>query len=172
MTNSDDIETQLERAGNYFMSGRFKRAAALYRSVLTQDPGNLRALSPMARIDAELGRTTMEEALTNLKELAAVHPDDEAPPRVMIGVLYRLQRWEECAVVRRALLDRYPESPVVLQMWANGLQVDPKTKSDPEHAADRLGVLQEGARKRTSSFDVLSIRGVHRRKKSGALPRQ
>ncbi len=137
MTNDTDVDLELNRAAKYFAAGNFKRARVHYSAVLSRDPGDVRALAPMARIDAELGRTTFEESLTKVEYLVASHLDDDRLPGVLIGILARMGRYDECDEERRKFLDRFPNSPRAIQVWANGLQIDPvANKNKPEAQAE------------------------------------
>ena len=132
-----NADRELERAGRYFATGNFKKARAHYEAVLPQQPENVRVLSTMARIDAELGRTTFEDALSRIRELVTLHPDDEFLPVRLVSILWRMGRKEESAETLREYFGHFPESPVALQAWANGLQYHPesKDKSDAQERA-------------------------------------
>jgi tetratricopeptide (TPR) repeat protein len=143
VANDIDNDLELKRAARYLNAGKYKRADPCYRAILDQRPDELRALVAMARIDAELGRTTFDDALTRIEELATLHPESDRVQGPLISILFKMGRKEEIAEVRRSFFDCFPESPTALQLWANGLQVDPTTKDEPDTQATAWGFYQQ-----------------------------
>jgi len=134
-TSSEVADLDRKRASRYASTGNFKKAAASYQRVLSEQPDNVGVLASMEWMKAELGRETFDEALAQIRHLVTANPDDDRVPGVLVSILTRMGRLDESHEERRIYFDRFPESPVALQVMANGLQVNPETKDSPEAQA-------------------------------------
>ena len=132
MAGVTDVDVEIERARRYFGTGNFKKADGHYQVVLSQRPEDARVLCSVARIDAELGRTTFDDALSRIERLVALNPDDDRLPQNLVSILWRMGRKAECSRVRQEYIERFPDSPVAIQTMANWLQVDEEAKQRPD----------------------------------------
>jgi tetratricopeptide (TPR) repeat protein len=132
VTNDTQIDVELKRASRPFANGNYKKAESRYRRILSQWPDEVRAVVGLTRVDAELGTISNDEAIATVRGLAAAHSDNDRIPGALITMLVRMGRIEEAQDERRKFLDDFPHSPVALQVWANGMQVNPELKADPE----------------------------------------
>jgi hypothetical protein len=129
--NELDVPERLERVSIFVSAGKTRKAALLCESVLGHAPSEPWAMALMARIEAEQEKITFEEALARIEDLAASHPENDRIPTLLISTLYKLGRTTEVFNQGQVFFERRPDSPVAQQTWANILQVDPTTKSDP-----------------------------------------
>jgi tetratricopeptide (TPR) repeat protein len=143
MTSDTDSDTELKLVNRYLSAGKFSRARSVLEKILSQSPSQPRALCMMARVRAELNEITFDEALTTIKYLVISNPENERIPASLVSILYKIGRRDESAVERKIFLERFPDSSVALQYWANGLQADPKTKSSPETQIAAWGFYQK-----------------------------
>jgi hypothetical protein len=132
VTSDAEIDLELKRAARPFANGNFKKAGSRYRQILVQRPDEVRALIGLTRVDAELGIISFDEALVTVRGLAVSHPDNDRIPGNIITMLVRQGRVDESMEERRKFLEEFPNSPIALQMWANGLQVTPELKAIPD----------------------------------------
>ena len=133
MFKSDlDAETEIRLADKAMQRGRFKRARLHISAALSLDPTNVRVQAALSRVDAELGRKTLDDALREIQDLANQHPTDSRLPGALASILFRLGRKDESIQVRRQYLEQFPDSTYALQMWANGLQAKPNSRMDVE----------------------------------------
>ncbi len=137
-----DVEANLRRASLYSANGKYKKAEALYQRVLSREPDNVRAIASRISVDAALGRITYEDALAKIRAIVDANPDNDRLPTGLITLLARMKRMDEYALERTKYFERFPHSPVALQVQANGLQVDADTKDSPDTPAIAWGYYQ------------------------------
>jgi tetratricopeptide (TPR) repeat protein len=143
MTSDTDTGAELKLVNRYLGAGKFLRARSVLETILSQSPNEPRALCMMARVKAELSEITFDEALTTIRYLVISNPENERIPASLVSILYKMGRKGESAVERQIFLERFPNSSVALQYWANGLQADPTTKSNPETQTAAWGFYQK-----------------------------